>query len=409
MTNHFDVIVAGAGPGGSTVATLLAQKGLHVALFEKEEFPRFKIGESLLPHSMDILKESGVFEKINSGQYIKKYGASFISWDHPESALYFEFANGLDQDHAFAFEVPRAPFDLDLLTHAKENGVEVFQPIKIEQVNFEKEKVSVHTTKESFSSSYFVDASGRSALLGTQFKSREKNPHFINNIAVYNHYKGVSRDIQKSEGDIIIGILPEQSWSWHIPFKGETTSVGIVFSKESFKKFKNEDDKILACMNEHPNFKDIMKNATALNKEGQAANYSYSSGRKISDRWIMLGDAATFLDPVFSSGVHISLISSRMVKDVVLEAYQKQSLLSETVAGKNYEQDLQKGVDRFQSLLLIFYKTAFFQHMKKVIQTEAVYKAFTSAFSGDMWNDQNFLFRMGVLKDGKLPNEDYSL
>ncbi len=405
MKSHFDVIIAGAGPGGSTLATLLSKHKLNVALIEKESFPTFKIGESLLPYSMDILKESGVFQKIDSGKYIRKYGASFIS-HLDEDPIYFEFANGLDKDHTFAFEVPRGQFDLDLLDHARSNNVTVLQPEKVQSVDLEKTPVAVKTDKQEMTCDFFVDATGRNAFLGNLFKNRKMNPHFINNIAVYNHFSGVSRKLQKAEGDIIIGVLPENSWSWHIPFKGEVTSVGIVFSNEAFKKIKNEDNKIQKIMSLYPKFQEIMKDSKPLKSERIATNYSYSSQEKVGKNWMMLGDAATFLDPVFSSGVHISLKSAKLASEVILQASNTKKPLNSTNAGSAYEDQLKKGVDRFQSLLLLFYKTSFLKHMSRVIKTEAVYKSFTSAIGGDMWNDQNLLFRMGVLQDGKLPNED---
>lgn len=407
MSQYYDVIVIGAGPGGSTLATLLARKNYKVAIFEREEFPRFKIGESLLPHSMDILKESGVFDTINSGKYIKKYGASFLDY-REEEPICFDFAKGLDSDHEYAFEVPREEFDKDLLDHARSCGVAVFQPCGVQSVDLAQNPVEIRTKDGSaFSCRYMVDASGRSAFLGSCFQSRNKNDHFINNVAIFNHYKGVKRDLQKREGDIIIGILPEQSWSWHIPFKGEVTSVGVVCSPQNFKNQKESDDLIKDLLQCHPRFVDLMESAEPLREQSIVSNYSYSSSQKIGDNWLMLGDAATFLDPVFSSGVHISLRSASMAAKVLDQALSNKLSLLSTEKGSTYSQDLQKGVDRFQSLLLLFYKTAFIDHMKKIIQTDFLYRSFTSVFGGDMWNDDNCLFRLGILKDGKLPDEKY--
>ena len=406
MSYDFDVIVIGAGPGGSTLATLLAQSSHSVAIIEKDQFPRFKIGESLLPHSMDILKESGVFDKINSGKYIKKYGASFVDYRENEP-IYFEFANGLDNDHGFAFEVPREEFDKDLLEHAQENGVTVFQPEKVICIDLSANPVRVKTDKKEITTKYIVDATGRSALLGSKMSSRVKNDHFINNVAVFNHYHGVRRDLQKSEGDIILGILPNQSWSWHIPFKGEVTSVGVVCSPQTFKDNKSSDDLVKDLLQCHPRFIEVMKEAEPIREQQIISNYSYSSQEKIGSNWLMVGDAATFLDPVFSSGVHISLSSASLAAKVLGEALDTKTDLNQTSSGLTYQADVQKGVDRFQSLLLLFYKTAFITHMKKVIQTDLLYKSFTSAFSGDMWNEKNCLFRLGVLQDGNLPDEKY--
>ncbi|MEM7645902.1 MAG: NAD(P)/FAD-dependent oxidoreductase [Pseudomonadota bacterium] len=406
MIQHFDSIVIGAGPGGSTLATLLARKGMKIALIEQDHFPRFKIGESLLPHSMDVLKESGVFEKIDSGKYIRKYGATFMDFREDEP-IHFEFANGLDDQHSFAFEVPREEFDKDLLDHAIESGVSCFQPCKVISVDLSTTPCRLVTSEGDFTCDYVVDATGRSALLGNELKVRIKNEHFINNVAVFNHYSGVKRDLQQSEGDIILGILPENSWSWHIPFKGDVTSVGVVCSNETLKKHKTSVDPIREMLDCHPHFQRVMREAKPLRDQQVASNYSYSSGEKIGKNFILVGDAATFLDPVFSSGVHISLTSAHLAAQVISQAFEEKTDLNLTTMGQTYAADLQKGVDRFQSLLLLFYKTAFIQHMKKVIKMDHIYRSFTSAFSGDMWNDSNCLFRMGVLKDGKLPDENY--
>ncbi len=404
----FDVAVIGGGPGGSTIAALLAKKNHSVVLIEKESYPHFKIGESLLPHSMDILKKSGVYDRIDNGKYIRKYGASFI--DHRESKpLYFEFANGLDSDHAFAFEVPRDQFDKDLLEHAQELGVHVLQPSTVQSVTFKDDRVEMDTDTVQLSATFVVDASGRAAVLGKKFQSRQKNQHFFNNVAVYNHYRNVKRDVQEQEGDIVIGILPEQCWSWHIPFKGEVTSVGVVFSPESFKKHKNNPNLIEEKLQCHPKFKDMMAEAEPLGPLKTAANYSYASEKKLGERWIMVGDAATFLDPVFSSGVHLSLRSAELSAEVIDEALKANTTLTRTQSGKNYDTTLQKGVDRFQSLLLLFYQSPFYKHMSKTIEKDFLYKSFTSAIGGDMWNEDNCLFRLGVLKDGKLPQDNYSL
>ncbi len=406
--NLFDVSVIGGGPGGSTLATLLARQNFKVALIEKDEFPTFKIGESLLPHSMDILKKSGVFEIIDSGKYIRKYGASFI--DYRESdPIYFEFANGLDENHGFAFEVPREDFDKDLMEHAKSQGVEVFQPCTVRQVEMQEEQVTLQTTSGPIQSRFLVDASGRSAFLGKKFQSRQKNDHFINNVAVFNHYRNVKRNVQEKEGDIIIGILPDQSWSWHIPFQGDVTSVGVVCSPDTYKSLSREKDIIGHLLNCHPKFVEMMADSEPLREPQLVSNYSYASDKKIGPRWVMIGDAATFLDPVFSSGVHISLRSAELAAEVLSQALPTNQSLTETVLGQSYEATLKVGVDRFQSLLLLFYKTAFYKDMSKTLKMDVIYKSFTSAISGDMWNNNNCLFRLGILQDGKLPSENYSL
>ena len=395
MKTDYDVAIIGGGPGGSTAAALLAKQGIRCAIIEKDEFPRFKIGESLLPYSTDILRKSGAMEVIDSGKYIRKYGAQFI--DHRlENEIYFEFKEGIDSDHPYAFEVVRSEFDKDLIDHAISLGVEVFQPEKVISIEEHKTHIEIKTSERTISAKYVLDASGRNALLGRKKKLRSSTQEF-NNIAVFTHFKNTKRGLGEREGDITIGVLPDHCWSWIIPFKGNECSVGIVVDAKKYSKADYNEELIREKLSCHPKFNDILENAESTRPVQMASNYSEKCSELTGPRWLLLGDAAGFLDPVFSSGVHIALKSADIASEVLAEAIKNDSLLTETELGRSYANELFKGMQRFRSLLKLFYDTDFVASMQKVLQRPNTLRAFTSAVGGDMWNDSNPLFSNKVL------------
>ena len=394
MQKH-DVVIIGAGPGGSTLAALLAKRGYDAAILEQDAYPKFKIGESLLPYSTDILRESGVFETIDSGKYVRKYGAEFVDYRERE-AVYFEFVNGLDADHPFAFEVQRKDFDHDLLKHAVNCGAKLYQPEQVLAVHEGEHPIRVKTDQRELHARYLVDATGRTAFLGNKLKVRKVNPDF-NNVAVFSHFSGVKQKQGKQAGDITIGILPDHSWSWHIPFLNGHTSVGVVCNAKHYKECRTPREYIETRLDCHPIFNDMMANSEVLQEPGTAANYSHSCDTFVGKRWMLIGDAATFLDPIFSSGVHISLTSAKLAAPALIAALENNADILSSAAGLAYEPALRKGIQRFRSLLNMFYTTEFVAGMKKAVHREQVWKAFTSAVGGDMWNDKNSLFNLGVL------------
>ncbi len=396
MNSVHDVVIIGAGPGGSTLAALLANKGYDVAIIEKDEFPKFKIGESLLPYSSDILRESGAYGLLDSGKYIRKYGAEFVDYREKES-VYFEFQGGLDDAHPYAWEVERKEFDHDLLKHAVKCGAKLYQPVNVTAVQETKDPVVIETSAGQIFARFVVDSTGRAAFLGNRMSMRKVNDDF-NNVAVFTHFSGVKRREGKRAGDIIIAILPEHSWSWTIPFLDGRTSVGVVCNAKMYKDHPNRLEYIRERLAVHPLFTENMANAEMLLEPGHAANYSYSSDTFLGRNWLMVGDAATFLDPIFSSGVHVSLTSAKLASLALDSALSRRIPdLRETEDGARYQPELKKGVQRFRTMLNMFYSSDYVAQMKKSMARKEVCKAFTSAVGGDMWNDENPLFHLGVL------------
>jgi flavin-dependent dehydrogenase len=395
MKKH-DVIIIGGGPGGSTLAALLAKKGYDVGIFEREAYPRFHIGESLLPASMPIFKETGFYETLSGGKYIRKYGARFVDYQTDEE-IYFGFEGGINADIPMAFEVERCDFDKDILAHAGKCGATIYQPCYVKEVSFFESHVIVRTLKgEEYEAKYVVDATGRSALLAKQTQTRV--PHEdLNNVAVFSHFVGVKRNQGKNEGDIIIGLLPDRSWSWIIPFQGEKTSVGVVCRASVFKGQSDLGKYLNDRLAESSLLKDYMEGAERTQEVMVISNYSHHCAEYYGDRWMMIGDAAAFLDPIFSSGVHISVTSAKLASRVLDECLKTGSSIKQSGAGEKYQQELNLGVKRFHNLISMFYNSNFVGAMKKTIMRPGTYAAFTSAIAGDMWNEENIVFKMNSL------------
>ena len=395
MKKH-DVIIVGGGPGGSTLAAFLAKKGYDVGIFEREAYPRFHIGESLLPASMPIFKETGFYEMLNSGKYIKKYGALFVDYQSDEE-IYFGFEGGINVDIPMAFEVERCDFDKDILDHAAKCGATVYQPAYVKDVSFFDTHISVRTFKgEEYEAKYVIDATGRSSLIARQTQTRI--PHEdLNNVAVFSHFVGVKRKTGKNEGDIIIGLLPDRSWSWIIPFQGEKTSVGVVCRSSVFKGTADLSQYLSDRLGESAILKNYMADSERTQEVTVISNYSHHCTEYYGDRWMLIGDAAAFLDPIFSSGVHVSVASAKLASKVLDECLKTGASIKGSGLGAKYQQDLNLGIKRFHNLISMFYTTNFVAAMKKTISRPNAYAAFTSAIAGDMWNEENIVFKMNSL------------
>jgi flavin-dependent dehydrogenase len=392
---RFDVIVIGGGPGGSTLAALLAKQGRSVAVFERETFPRFHIGESLLPSTMPIFKETGFYDTLAGGDYLLKYGARFLDY-RCEDEVYFGFENGFNADIPMAFEVERAQFDQEILAHAQKLGAEVFQPERVKDVALHADHVVVTTNKDKYEGAFVVDATGRESLLGKQMSLREKHQD-LNNVAVFAHYGNVRRNPGRDEGDIIVSLLPEKAWSWIIPFKGEKTSVGIVCNAKAYRGGVDMDAYLQSNFDSSPRLKFYMEKSERISEVTMISNYSFHSNKFCGERWILLGDSAVFLDPIFSSGVHVSVTSAKLASIHIMDALKTGTTLQEAGRAEQYQRDLQKGVDRFHHLISMFYNENFVHQMKRTLELPRSREMFTSAVAGDMWNDDNPLFNKGVL------------
>jgi len=394
MRSH-EVLIIGGGPGGSTLAALLAQHQIDVAIIEREVYPRFHIGESLLPATMPIFRESGFYDTLASGKYIPKYGATFVDY-RSEDDYRFGFPDGFNATIPSAFEVERCEFDKDLLEHAQRCGATVYQPERVKNVVFSDQGALVHTQKSTYQAQYVVDASGREAVLGKKVTAYTANKD-LNNVAVFAHYTDVTRYEGPREGDITIAMMAERAWAWIIPFKGERTSVGVVCHSDVFRGGSDPARYMYEMLSANPRARAMMQNAERITEVSVVANYSHTSETYAGERWLLLGDAAVFLDPIFSSGVHVSCVCAKLASDVIMQCLHSGETFSMDGLATRYQRDLDKGVKRFHALISLFYNDNFVGMMKKSLSLENVRRAFTSAVAGDVWNDENVVFQRGIL------------
>ncbi|MBW0169193.1 MAG: NAD(P)/FAD-dependent oxidoreductase [Hydrogenophaga sp.] len=306
-----DVLVIGGGPAGSTVSPMLAQKGHRVVLLEKAHHPRFHIGESLLPANLPLLERLGVADEVRAiGQY--KPGAEFVSPHHDHTQT-FHFAEAWDKSMPYAYQVKRAEFDEILIRNAERKGVEVHEGCKARSVEFLPDRsVRVHAEHDDGRTSvwdarFLVDASGRDTFLASRFKIKERNPRH-NSAAVYGHFANARRNAGEAEGNITIFWF-DHGWFWFIPLTGGITSVGMVTWPYHMKTRAGRSvdqfllDNIATCKGLAERLQDARLSAPAE----ATGNFSYAAQHNHGDNYLMLGDAYTFIDPVFSSGVWLAM------------------------------------------------------------------------------------------------------
>jgi flavin-dependent dehydrogenase len=319
-----DVLVVGGGPAGSTISTLLAERGRDVVMMEKARHPRFHIGESLLPANAKLFEQLGVLEEVERIG-ITKWGAEFVSPDHDQTAS-IEFEQAWDKSMPYAWQVRRSALDELLFRNAAAKGARTLEGHRVREVAFDDGGATVQVERDdgvcqSWRARFVVDASGRDTLLANQFKCKAKNRRH-NSSALYGHFTGAKRLPGKAEGNITI-LWFEHGWFWFIPLLDGSTSVGAVCWPYYLKSRQGKPlpeffrDTIALC----PELSRRLDGAELVGGAVHATgNYSYSSTRSSGERYLMLGDAFTFIDPVFSSGVFLAMQSAFDGAEVVQAA-----------------------------------------------------------------------------------------
>jgi flavin-dependent dehydrogenase len=315
-----DVLVIGGGPAGSTIATLLARRGRRVVVVEKDRHPRFHIGESLLPLNLPLFERLGVKDEVARIGMLK-YGAQFNSPEHGRSLTY-DFAGALDPTWPFAYQVRRSEFDHLLLRHCAASGAEVHEGTRVTEVDFgPRDGVAVAARGDDgaahrWHAAFLVDASGRDTFLASRFGIKRRNAKH-NSAALFGHFTGARRLPGREEGNISMFWF-EHGWCWFIPLKDGTTSVGAVCWPYYLKSRKTDPTTFfLETIALSPGLSERLRDARLTGPATATGNYSYYAERMAGDRYIMVGDAYAFIDPVFSSGVYLAMHSAFLGADVV--------------------------------------------------------------------------------------------
>ncbi len=318
-----EVFVIGCGPAGSTISALLAQKGRDVVAVDKEHHPRFHIGESLLPQNMPVLVQLGVWEELTRIG-IRKDAAEFESHTHKKTVR-FAFDEAFDKQWPHAFQVRRSEFDHMLLRNAADKGARVFEGARVSAVTFgdisrgEDSTIVLQIedgTMQTWRTRFLVDASGRDTFLSNRFGIKQKNRKHAS-AALFGHFRNARRNAGSAEGNITI-VWFEHGWFWFIPLKDGTTSVGAVCWPEYLNSRKTDPTTFLMqTIALSPEISARLVDAELTGPATATGNYSYQSRRMCGNGYLMIGDAWAFIDPVFSSGVHLAMNSAKLGADVV--------------------------------------------------------------------------------------------
>jgi flavin-dependent dehydrogenase len=315
MAEFFDVVIVGGGPAGSTAGTLLAKQGWNVAILEKENFPRFKIGESLLPGSLRTFERMGVKEKIDQADVIVKYGGKIISACGTRSNR-FLFCDAFRCKYPTSYQVERSMFDQLLLDHAAESGCRVLQGANVSDLAFDGDGVTARTVDRVIRARYLIDCSGRNSLVGSRFKLRQNYPH-LRKFSLFAHFEGVNRE-SGIDGTLTQMIRGKDRWIWMIPITSKKTSIGVVLDAQTFKRMRLEPEAAFnQILKENPKVTEQMLRARRITDVHATGDFSFRNKRFTGDRWILAGDAAGFIDPVWSSGVFIAILSGEKAADML--------------------------------------------------------------------------------------------
>jgi flavin-dependent dehydrogenase len=354
-----DVLVIGAGPCGAAAATVLARDGLRVLVIDQATFPRFHIGESLIPGVIPLLEEVGAANAVAEAGFVKKYAAEFTTGDRGFYQRYV-FADSLTPEASYAYEVERDAFDAILVDNAREHGAEVRFGLRAMDIEQLETGVEVRLKDDSGEVSserckYLIDASGQRSLLAARLHLRQMDPA-LKNLAVFSHFSGVERSSGDAEGDITI-VLTDEGWWWVIPLRNDRTSVGFVAPKLALEGAKPDAEFLQARLMREEYLRDRFMAAKRIAPVRTASNYSYASSKFSGARWLLAGDAAAFVDPVFSTGVFLGLSSGVRAARAVQRAIEVPASRSELFA--NYESWLQGFLDTYARFVRGFYEPEF--------------------------------------------------
>jgi len=361
QTTQPRVIVIGGGPAGTTAATLIAQKGYQVRLFEREKFPRFHIGESLIPQTYWVLKRLNMLPKMKSSHYIKKYSVQFVGSSGRLSEPFY-FLDHKPHESSQTWQVRRSEFDQLMLENATEHGVDVQQGVRILEVLFEGDRaVGVKLQEEDGTerierADVVVDASGQSTMIMGKLGIRDWDP-LLKKAACWTYWEGAQRDVGRDEGaTVVLQVQGKAGWFWYIPLHDNIVSVGVVASYDYL--FKNRESKDLETIYlEEVEKCPAVKQRISMGKRADvyraAKEYTYRARQVAGDGWVLVGDALGFLDPLYSSGVLLALKSGELAADAVCAGLARGDTSRAQLS--TWEKDYFRGMERMRQLVLAYY------------------------------------------------------
>ena len=389
--NAYDVIVIGGGPAGSTTSTLIAQRGHSVGLFERERFPRFHIGESLIPETYWVLKRLNMLPKMQASRFVKKYSVQFVNAQGRESAPFY-FWDNKPHECSQTWQVERGEFDQMMLENAREHGVDAHEGVHVVEVLFDGDRATGVRIKEpdgtrrDIHAKVVVDASGQAALLQNRFKLRLWDP-VLNKGAIWTYWQGAYRDTGKDEGaTMVLQTADKKGWFWYIPLHDDIVSVGVVapfdylFKNRAGSHEQTYHDEVEAC----PAVKKRIDGASRRTGYFVTRDYSYRSKQVAGEGWVLVGDAFGFLDPLYSSGVLLALKSGELAADAICDGLESGNLTPEQLG--RWGDGFNEGVDRMRRLVCEYYDGFSFGRFVK--QYPELRNTITDLLIGDLFTDR---------------------
>jgi flavin-dependent dehydrogenase len=391
-----DVLVIGGGPAGSSTASMLSRQGHRVVLLEREKFPRYHIGESLIPFTFGPLEKLGLIAKMKGSNFTKKYSVSFVQPDGKRSQPFYFFTRYDRETVAQTWQVTRADFDLLLLDHARDSGAEVHEQTRVERLLEEDGRVvgveatDAGGTLRTWRAQLVVDATGKEAFTSQKKGWREKDP-YLNKLAVWTYYRGSKRGEGIDEGATTVAFVPEKGWFWHIPLHNDRVSVGVVAEGKYLTRDGVKDPRAIFEREIGQNAW-IAEHLSTGECEGEywvTSEYSRHSRHCAAPGLLLVGDAFAFLDPVFSSGVLLALKSGVLAGEAIHAGLVAGDLTPERF--RAYGEQMREGIENMRKLVYAFYNPDF-SFKDVVMKYPEAGELLTDCLSGDLNRDYSQLW-----------------
>jgi flavin-dependent dehydrogenase len=357
--SQYDVLIIGAGPAGTTAATLLAKKGRRVLVLEKEKFPRYHIGESLMPYCWFTLNRLGLVDEMQKRAFTRKYSVQFVTPDGRQSQPFYFFQH-YDHPSAVTWQIERAEFDQMMVDNARRHGAEVCEQTPVHRVLKDDASRVVGVEASGPDGKVFhvhapvtIDCSGRDRVAAVREGWFNKDP-MLNKIAIWSYWRGAKRDPGIDEGNTTVAYVEGRGWFWYIPLKDDIVSVGIVAEKDYLFSESKDPAAIMAReIGRNVWIKDHLAQGRQFGEYWVTAEFSYRSKHPATDGLVLAGDAFAFLDPVFSSGVFLALKSGELAADAVDAALSAGDTSGARFSG--YGEQLCRGIENMRKLVYAFY------------------------------------------------------
>lgn len=396
LSDRSDVVVVGGGPAGATAAALLARAGLDVTCVERERFPRFHVGESLLPANVPLFARLGVLSRLEEAGFLRKNGAVFFDEAAGRQVVLNFRAGPQWADHAY--NVPRAEFDRILLDHAIKEGARVVEGAEVRGVRLDPDGVRLDVALEdqgsrSVEAGFLVDATGRDALTATRLGRREPMPG-LGKAAFFAHYTGAERWTGRMEGHIRVHLF-DHGWFWWIPFAGDVTSVGAVLHARTVRSWTGSLGTLYDAMIARvPAVEDGLAGAERVGPVHRMANFAYRNRPVVGNRFLAVGDAIAFVDPIFSAGVYIAMQSAELAAEAVGRAFETGRF--EARRFRAYERRVARGMRPFFRFIHGYYRPAFLDIFLDPQPFLGMREAVTSVLAGGAFHGMGWRQRFAL-------------